>query len=95
MSRGETRSLDKQHLDSPLAVRVWWPYPPIARWVERWRARGDDRRFLASLSDHALRDIGLDRVDVDTESTQSFWRQRYGILAIERRAATRGTNYIM
>ncbi|HKF74408.1 MAG TPA: DUF1127 domain-containing protein [Stellaceae bacterium] len=61
--------------DALLAVRIWWPHPPLARWVERWRMRAHDRRLLASLDDHALRDIGLDRPDVETESTQSFWRR--------------------
>jgi uncharacterized protein YjiS (DUF1127 family) len=67
----------RRRIDSLLDVRTWWPYPaPLGRWVGRWRGRVRGRRFLEGLDDRALRDIGLDRADVDTESTQSFWRQR-------------------
>lgn len=77
MSESDSGSLvRRRRLEALLDLRIWWPHPPLARWVERWRARGGDRHFLAGLSDHALRDIGLDRGDVDSESTQSFWRQR-------------------
>ncbi len=78
MSGGDSKTLgDRRRIASLLEVRSWWPHPPLARWVERWRWRGGgDRRFLSSLTDHALRDIGLDRADVDTESTNSFWRRR-------------------
>ncbi|HKX06703.1 MAG TPA: hypothetical protein VJN67_00850 [Stellaceae bacterium] len=76
MSGSEIGSLiRRRRLDALLDLRIWWPHPPLVRWVWRWRARGD-RRFLTGLSNRALRDVGLDRVDVDTESTQSFWRQR-------------------
>ena len=77
MSGSDSDSLvRRRRLDALLDLRVWWPHPPLARWLERWRAHGTDHRFLAGLSDHALRDIGLDRADVDSESTQSFWRWR-------------------
>jgi uncharacterized protein YjiS (DUF1127 family) len=36
--------------------------------------RGRQRRDLAALSDHGLRDIGLSRADVDLEVTKPFWR---------------------
>lgn len=61
---------------APLELRIWWPHPPLARWIERWRMRVRDRRLLASFDDHALRDLGIDRTDVETESTHSFWRGR-------------------
>jgi uncharacterized protein YjiS (DUF1127 family) len=67
----------RRRIDSLLDVRIWWPYPaPLGRWIGRWRARVRGRRFLEGLDDRALRDIGLDRADVETESTLSFWRQR-------------------
>ena len=47
-----------------------------SRWVGRWQARARDRRLLASFDDRMLRDIGLDRASLDTESTGSFWRRR-------------------
>jgi len=36
--------------------------------------RAQQRRDLATLSDHSLRDIGLSRVDVDFEIRKPFWR---------------------
>jgi drug/metabolite transporter (DMT)-like permease/uncharacterized protein YjiS (DUF1127 family) len=61
---------------SPSELRLWWPHPPPVRWIERWHALARDRRVLASFDDRMLRDIGLDRASVDTESTRSFWRLR-------------------
>jgi len=61
---------------SPAELRSWWPHPPSVLWVGRWQMRARDRRLLASFDDRMLRDIGLDRASVDTESTGSFWRRR-------------------
>jgi|UPI00055702EB uncharacterized protein YjiS (DUF1127 family) len=36
--------------------------------------RARQRRDLAVLSDHSLRDIGLSRTDVDLEISKPFWR---------------------
>jgi uncharacterized protein YjiS (DUF1127 family) len=36
--------------------------------------RARQRRDLAALSDHSLRDIGLSRVDVESEISKPFWR---------------------
>ena len=36
--------------------------------------RARQRRDIAALSDHALRDIGLSRGDVDLEIGKPFWR---------------------
>jgi uncharacterized protein YjiS (DUF1127 family) len=36
--------------------------------------RARQRRDLALLSEHSLRDIGLSRADVDIEITKPFWR---------------------
>ncbi len=36
--------------------------------------RARQRRDLAALSDHALRDIGLNRVDVEREVSKPMWR---------------------
>ncbi len=41
----------------------------LTRWIERSR----QRRQLAELSDAALRDIGLSRLDVRTEIEKPFW----------------------
>ena len=39
-----------------------------------WLERARQRRQLAELSDHMLRDIGLTRADAWAESDKPFWR---------------------
>jgi uncharacterized protein YjiS (DUF1127 family) len=39
-----------------------------------WHERSRQRRHLARLSDHMLRDIGLTRGDVWAECEKPFWR---------------------
>jgi uncharacterized protein YjiS (DUF1127 family) len=39
-----------------------------------WLERARQRRQLAQLSDHMLRDIGLTRADAWAESEKPFWR---------------------
>lgn len=43
--------------------------------VETWRERARSRRALQTLNDHLLKDIGLSRLDVDIETTKSFWQR--------------------
>jgi uncharacterized protein YjiS (DUF1127 family) len=42
----------------------------IARWIERSR----QRKALAGLDDHQLRDIGITRVDAARECDKPFWK---------------------
>lgn len=46
----------------------------LARRLVLWGERARQRRALASLSDHALRDIGLSRADALDEAEKPFWR---------------------
>lgn len=39
-----------------------------------WLERARQRRHLAELSPHMLKDIGLSRADVETEVAKPFWR---------------------
>ena len=51
----------------------------LARLVERviaWDRGYRDRQFLASLDNRQLRDIGIDRATVGSDSAASFWRFR-------------------
>ncbi|HEF4761650.1 TPA: DUF1127 domain-containing protein [Pseudomonas putida] len=41
----------------------------FSRWYELHR----ERELLASLSDEALKDIGMSRADVEHESVKPFW----------------------
>jgi uncharacterized protein YjiS (DUF1127 family) len=42
--------------------------------IAEWHHRSESRRELAALSDLALRDIGLTRVDAVREAEKPFWR---------------------
>ena len=42
--------------------------------LEAWAERRRQRRVLLELSDHALKDIGLNRADAFEEGTKPFWR---------------------
>ncbi|GAB2177889.1 DUF1127 domain-containing protein [Dongia sp. agr-C8] len=46
----------------------------VLRGVAESFRRARQRRDLAALSDHALRDIGLTRRDVEAEIGKPFWR---------------------
>lgn len=39
----------------------------VLRWIRSWLRRPVERRALANLSDHYLRDIGLTAADVEAE----------------------------
>ena len=40
-----------------------------------WLQRRRERRMLAALSDHMLKDIGLTRADIEIEVRKTFWRR--------------------
>ena len=55
--------------------------PVLARWsvafavtVTKWDANYRTRKHLKRVDRHILRDIGLDRSDVDAETAKSFWQ---------------------
>ena len=50
--------------------RLAQAYEQIMSWLERAR----QRRQLAQLGDHMLKDIGLTRADVDAETSKPFWQ---------------------
>lgn len=47
----------------------------LAETVPEWLERSRQRRQLARLSDHMLRDIGLTRADAWAEAEKPFWRR--------------------
>lgn len=49
------------------------PFSGAFQRVARWLALHRERQFLASLSDDALKDIGLNRADVEQERHLHFW----------------------
>lgn len=55
------------------------PIGPVRRWLERlqrWQQLRHERLQLWSLSDAALKDIGLSRADVEREASRPFWDDR-------------------
>ena len=42
--------------------------------IVSWRERACQRRALASLPDHMLKDIGISRVDAWREAEKPFWQ---------------------
>ena len=42
--------------------------------VLAWQERARQRHTLASLNDYLLRDMGISRADVSSESDKPFWR---------------------
>ncbi|HEX6120583.1 MAG TPA: DUF1127 domain-containing protein [Dongiaceae bacterium] len=48
----------------------------ILRKLLGWTYRPNDRRLLDNLSDHMLRDIGIEPDGREDESTVHFWRRR-------------------
>jgi uncharacterized protein YjiS (DUF1127 family) len=55
----------------PPARALWTELTELVlTWVERTR----QRRQLALLSPHMLKDIGLSRADVEIEMSKPFWR---------------------
>ena len=54
------------------------PWSALVRFVDliwAWRANARSRCALSQLTDHALKDIGLTRCDVDRECAKPFWRE--------------------
>lgn len=45
----------------------------LVRRLLLWRNLMRERQHLRSLDDHALRDIGISRQDVDREASRPFW----------------------
>lgn len=50
------------------------PFSGLLQWVVRWQALREERQMLATLSDEALKDIGLNRGDVEQVSHPLLWQ---------------------
>jgi uncharacterized protein YjiS (DUF1127 family) len=62
------RSADKQRGAAIAFLLV------LSGWLGRCAERARQRRALATLPDHALKDIGLTRDDVEAEIGKPWWR---------------------
>lgn len=65
--KAETRSLPS--LPSPANVLV-----RLADIIVAWERRARERRTLAEMSTHMLKDLGISRVDARREAEKPFWR---------------------
>lgn len=54
------------------------PFSRLFQRVTRWQTLHHERQLLASLSDDALKDIGLNRGDVERERAAHFWQDPLG-----------------
>jgi uncharacterized protein YjiS (DUF1127 family) len=58
--------------------------------VVAWNRRRRDRQLLEGLNERILRDIGIESIMAERDSTMSFWRLRLGSgFAADRRSARR------
>jgi uncharacterized protein YjiS (DUF1127 family) len=80
-ARDCTHTIGPQGRPVPALLVAWHAPSRIGRGAGRiaeipmtWLDRARQRRRLAELSDHMLRDIGLTRADVWAESDKPFWR---------------------
>jgi uncharacterized protein YjiS (DUF1127 family) len=59
---------------APLGLRVGGGLGRVLDTLSLWQRRARQRRELAQLDDHMLRDIGITRADALAEAGKVFWR---------------------
>ena len=59
---------------TPLGRAVQSAFLAIAGPLMLWQQRLTDRTALQRMSEHMLRDIGIDRAQADAEADKPFWR---------------------
>jgi uncharacterized protein YjiS (DUF1127 family) len=50
------------------------PWRRLLSTLRLWQQRARGRQQLRHLNDHALRDIGITRLQAEAEATKPFWR---------------------
>ena len=65
----------------PLRPSLWRSLPGpmevlirLADLLATWEQRARERRHLAEMSDHMLKDLGISRADAQHESAKPVWR---------------------
>jgi uncharacterized protein YjiS (DUF1127 family) len=69
-----SRTWTETHRQAARRTAVDGAMAVFLRGVAETFRRARQRRDLAALSDHALRDIGLSRADVELEIGKPFWK---------------------
>jgi len=70
-------------LHHPLRWFDEWRLPPLSAGrllarLRRWHRLARHRRQLAALDEHALKDLGLSRADIEAEISRPFWDDPQG-----------------
>ncbi len=63
------RTTSRLSLSSPLQVLAH-----LSDMLASWERRARERRMLAEMSTHMLKDLGISRGDAVRESSKPFWR---------------------
>jgi uncharacterized protein YjiS (DUF1127 family) len=50
-------------------------FADLLQLIQRWHARERERVYLAEMSDHQWKDLGLSRADLAAELSKPFWRR--------------------
>lgn len=51
-----------------------WSLRVLVDILLEWHERARQRRQLMALSDHLLKDVGINRADAEHEASKPFWR---------------------
>lgn len=65
--------------DSPSPARALWRgvVATLSRWLDEQRERRGSVAQLRHLNDRLLRDIGIDREDIEASVDRSLWEMRF------------------
>lgn len=69
-----TTAIPTRGMRSPQTWLAVVNVPRLVEMMQEWRDRSRQRRHLASMDHHMLRDIGLSLADVEQETHKPFWR---------------------
>lgn len=59
----------RRSLPSPVQVLIY-----LSDLLSTWEGRARERRSLAEMSNHMLKDLGISRTDARREAEKPFWR---------------------
>ena len=72
-ANGRVRISTTYRLGRRLARRVKGAFLAVAKCIGRWQRLAYERRLLAAMDDHQLKDIGISRAEAAQESARPFW----------------------
>ena len=65
-----------RHITHPASIEIISGIVRLLRGMGHWICRPRESRPLDNLTDHMLRDIGIESAEAKRESTVGFWRRR-------------------